>query len=334
MSPIPLAVSMGEPQGVGPDLILALHARRQALDLSPFVVFGDPALFAARARRLGLDTRIVETDPKDAAAHFARALPIAPVGPSIADHPGRPDETDGQSVIDAIAAAVRAIKAGNCRAVVTAPLNKAVLYAAGFTHPGHTEFLAALDESSGQVPRPVMMLAHERYRTVPVTIHVPLKSVPQMLTRELIIETVEIVARDLRSRFGIASPHIAIAGLNPHAGEDGTIGTEDRDVTGPAVTALQKAGIDAVGPLPADTLFYPSHWAEYDCIVAMYHDQALIPIKTLAFDHGVNVTLGLSFVRTSPDHGTAFDIAGTGRASDRSMLAALRLAAEMSGRRQ
>jgi 4-hydroxythreonine-4-phosphate dehydrogenase len=326
----PLAVSMGEPQGVGPDLVLSLHAHRQALDLPPFLVFGDPALFTARARRLGLDTKIVESDASETPTRFASALPVLPIGPSIADHPGMPDSGDGKSVIDAIEAGVRSIEAGTCRALVTAPLNKAVLYAAGFTHPGHTEFLAALATRDGKTPRPVMMLAHERYRTVPVTIHVPLRTVPESLTQTLIVQTVEIVARDLKMRFGIGAPKIAIAGLNPHAGEDGTIGTEDEEITRPAVAALQAQGIDAIGPLPADTLFYPAHWAEYDCVVAMYHDQALIPIKTLAFDQGVNVTLGLPFVRTSPDHGTAFALAGTGKASDKSMLAALRLADQMS----
>ncbi len=324
---------MGEPQGVGPDLILALYARRQAVELPPFVVFGDPALFRSRASRLRLDIAVVEAEPESAAEVFAAALPMVPVGPAIADHPGAPNEADGHSVINAIAAAVGATRAGRCRAVVTAPLAKSVLYAAGFTHPGHTEFLAALDATNGVEPRPVMMLAHERYRTVPVTIHIPFISVPERLSRELIVETAEIVARDLATRFGIKSPKIAVAGLNPHAGEDGTIGTEDVTITAPAVEALQARGINAIGPLPADTLFYPSHWLEYDCVLGMYHDQALIPIKTLAFDQGVNVTLGLSFVRTSPDHGTAFDLAGTGKASDRSMLAALRLAGEMSASR-
>ncbi len=327
---LPLAVSMGEPQGVGPDIILSLFAHRAALDLPPFVVFGDPALFTARARRLGLDISLVEATPDKAVGLFADALPIMPVGPALADTPAEPDPANGRSVIDAIEKAVRSVEAGLCRAIVTAPLHKAVLYEAGFTYPGHTEFLAALAEKDGVVPRPVMMLAHERYRTVPVTIHVPLRIVPDSITSQLIVETVEIVAHDLAARFAIAAPKIAVTGINPHAGEDGKIGREDEEVTRPAVATLRARGIDAIGPLPADTLFYPTHWALYDCIVAMYHDQALIPIKTLAFDRGVNVTLGLPFIRTSPDHGTAFDLAGTGKASSKSMLAALNLAAEMS----
>ncbi len=326
----PLAVSMGEPQGVGPDIVLGLFSHRQALALPSFLVFGEPALFTARARRLGLDIVIAETDAAGAAETFATALPILPVGPALADNPGKPDAADGKSVIAAIEQAVRSVQSGACRAIVTAPLNKAVLYEAGFRYPGHTEFLAALAEENGIVPHPVMMLAHERYRTVPVTIHVPLRTVPDSITGELIIETVTIVVRDLKARFGIAAPKLAVTGINPHAGEDGQIGTEDEEVTRPAIAALQAQGVNVTGPLPADTLFYPPHWAEYDCIVAMYHDQALIPIKTLAFDEGVNVTLGLPFVRTSPDHGTAFSLAGTGKASARSMLAALQLADQMS----
>ena len=326
----PLAVSMGEPQGVGPDIILDLYARRQSLDLSPFVVFGDPSLFAARARRLGLDVAIEETTPENAGAVFAASLPMIAVGPAIADTPGEPHSSDGKSVIDAIAQAVAAVQQGRCRAVVTAPLAKSVLYDAGFTHPGHTEYLAALTARDGVEPRPVMMLAHDNFRTVPVTIHVPLHTVPQSITKSLIVETVEIIDRDLKARFGIAAPKIAVAGLNPHAGEDGKIGREDEEVTRPAVEALRASGIDAIGPLPADTLFYPPHWSQYDCVVAMYHDQALIPIKTIAFDKGVNATLGLPFVRTSPDHGTAFSLAGTGKASSRSLLAAIEMADSMS----
>jgi 4-hydroxythreonine-4-phosphate dehydrogenase len=327
---LPLAVSMGEPQGVGPDLILGLFHRRRALALPPFLVFGDPALFSARARRLALDVAIAETDAAGTVDTFADALPMQPVGAAIADTPGMPNSANGKSVIAAIESAVRAVQAGACRALVTAPISKAVLYEAGFSHPGHTEFLAALAEENGVVPRPVMMLAHEGYRTVPVTIHVPLATVTQSISKELIVETVTIVVNDLVSRFGIAAPRIAVAGINPHAGEDGKIGMEDEKVTRPAVAALKAKGMNVTGPLPADTLFYPPHWAEYDCIVAMYHDQALIPIKTLAFDEGVNVTLGLPFVRTSPDHGTAFSLAGTGKASARSLLAALQLADQMS----
>jgi 4-hydroxythreonine-4-phosphate dehydrogenase len=214
----------------------------------------------------------------------------------------------------------------------TSPIAKNVLYRSGFAEPGHTEYLARLaTESSGVVARPVMMLWSPELAVVPVTIHLPLKEVVPTLTTDLVVETGRIVARDLSRRFGIARPRLAIAGLNPHAGEQGALGDEDLSVVRPAVERLKAEGIDARGPLPADSLFHQAARASYDVVVAMYHDQALIPIKTLAFDHAVNVTLGLPFVRTSPDHGTAFDIAGTGRANPGSLIAALQLAARLAG---
>jgi 4-hydroxythreonine-4-phosphate dehydrogenase len=223
--------------------------------------------------------------------------------------------------------------AGAATAVVTNPVAKNVLYRSGFTEPGHTEYLAKLAEEITGVPvRPVMLLWSADLAVVPVTIHLPLKDVPKVLTVDLLVETGRIVARDLRQRFAIEHPRIAVAGLNPHAGEDGTLGTEDDAVVRPAVARLQAEGIDARGPLPADTMFHAAARAGYDVALCMYHDQALIPIKTLAFDTGVNVTLGLPFVRTSPDHGTAFDIAGTGRADPASLIAALRLAARLSAK--
>jgi 4-hydroxythreonine-4-phosphate dehydrogenase len=213
---------------------------------------------------------------------------------------------------------------------VTNPVAKAVLYRTGFAEPGHTEFLARLaQEATGRAAHPVMMLWSPELAVVPVTIHLPVREVPQRLTIELIAETGRIVAHDLRARFGIARPRLALAGLNPHAGEEGALGAEDAAVVAPAVERLRREGIDARGPLPADTMFHAAARRSYDAALAMYHDQALIPIKTLAFDHAVNVTLGLPFVRTSPDHGTAFDIAGTGRADPASLVAALRLAARL-----
>ena len=224
------------------------------------------------------------------------------------------------------------MRTGRASAVVTNPIAKSALYKAGFEFPGHTEYLAALAERFAPGPhRAVMMLAGPDLRTVPVTIHIPLAEVPKRLTTELIVATGRIVARDLARRFGIAAPRIAVCGLNPHAGEDGAIGREDIEVVPPAVAALRAEGIDAFGPLPADTLFHAAARARFDAALGMYHDQALIPIKTLAFDEGVNVTLGLPFVRTSPDHGTAFEIAGTGRARPDSLVAALRLAAVLAG---
>jgi len=326
----PLAISMGEPAGIGPDLILSLYARRAELNLPAFCVFGHSEFLRARARRLGLALDIVETAPGDAVTQFAHALPVSPVAGDVSDTPGQTDVLAGTSVISAIADAVAATLRGECRGLVTAPIHKAALYHAGFSHPGHTEFLAELCAEGGPRRLPVMMLAHGGLRAVPLTIHVPITAVPGLITRELILETMRVVAHDLRQRFGIAAPHIAVAGLNPHAGEGGAIGREELELIGPAIAELQAEGLSVVGPLPADTLFYPAHWAKYDAVVAMYHDQALIPIKTVAFEDAVNVTLGLPIVRTSPDHGTAFDLAGTGRGSDKSFLAAIRLADQMT----
>jgi 4-hydroxythreonine-4-phosphate dehydrogenase len=324
----PVAVSLGEPAGIGPDVILMAYAQRRALGLAPFCVFGDAGLLGARAARLGLDLRIAEAAPADAAAVFAEALPIVQIG-SAADRPGEPHPDTAQLTIGAIEQAVTAIKAGEASALVTAPISKAVLYEAGFSHPGHTEFLAALCAENGIVPRPVMMLADDTLRVVPATIHIPIADVPKALGFDMLVETFDIVAGDLARRFGIAGPHIAVTGLNPHAGEAGAMGREEIEIIAPAIAARAGAPYRLTGPLPADTLFTPERWRQYDAVVAMYHDQALIPIKTVAFDRAVNVTLGLPIVRTSPDHGTAFDLAGTGRASPASFIAALRMADRM-----
>jgi 4-hydroxythreonine-4-phosphate dehydrogenase len=326
----PLAISMGEPAGIGPDLILQLFARRHAEALPPFCVFGASEFFRSRAARLGLELAVEECTPADAAEVFARALPVSAVEGLVPDHPGKTSPLSGQAVIRAIEQSVAAVLRGDCRGLVTAPIHKAALYHAGFRHPGHTEFLAELCAGGGKPKLPVMMLAHGDLRAVPVTIHVPIKDVPGLLTKELIVETGCAVHRDLKHRFGIAEPRIGVAGLNPHAGEGGAIGREDLEIVGPAVAEMRFQGVDAVGPIPADTLFYPPHWRKYDAVIAMYHDQALIPIKTVAFEDAVNVTLGLPIVRTSPDHGTAFDLAGTGNGSTRSILAAIRLADTMT----
>ncbi|SFV35274.1 4-hydroxythreonine-4-phosphate dehydrogenase [Devosia crocina] len=326
----PLAISMGEPAGIGPDVILALFARRAELRLPPFIVFGHTAFLEARAQRLGLAIDVVAAQPGNAAALFGSALPVFNIGGMVEDRPGEPDTGAAGVVIAAIEQAVSAVRMGACRGLVTAPIHKGVLYGAGFTHPGHTEFLAALCAENGVEPLPVMMLAHEDLRTVPLTIHVPIKDVPQLITGRLILETLRVIARDLRARFGLAAPRIAVAGLNPHAGEGGTIGREEIEIIIPALERARAEGIDAVGPLPGDTLFFPRHWRQFDAVLAMYHDQALIPIKTVAFDAGVNVTLGLPIVRTSPDHGTAFDLAGTGKASTSSFLAAIAMADQMT----
>ena len=326
----PLAVSMGEPAGVGPDIVLQLYARRREFGLPAFCLFGHPEFLRARATRLGLDIAVAESEPAGATDVFEQALPVVPVAGLVPDRPGQTTQVSASAVIGSIEAAVAATLTGACRGLVTAPIHKGVLYHAGFKHPGHTEFLAELCANGGKARLPVMMLAHGGLRAVPVTIHVPIREVPGLLTKELVVETVRVVAHDLKQRFGIANPQVAVAGLNPHAGEGGAIGREDIEIVAPAVAQLQFEGIGVEGPLPADTLFYPTHWAKYDAVVAMYHDQALIPIKTVAFEDAVNVTLGLPIVRTSPDHGTAFDLAGTGRASPKSFLAAIEMADAMT----
>ncbi|MCS6758532.1 MAG: 4-hydroxythreonine-4-phosphate dehydrogenase PdxA [Candidatus Devosia euplotis] len=326
----PLAVSMGEPAGVGPDIALQLYARRAEFGLPPFCVFGHAGFLAARAARLGLDIAIRSVDASMAVGVFAHALPVVSIEGMAPDQPGRTTPLSGHVVIAAIEAAVAATLSGACRGLVTGPIHKGALYQAGFKHPGHTEFLAALCARGDQRRLPVMMLAHGGLRAVPVTIHVSIRDVPGLLSKALIVETVQVVAHDLKQRFGIANPQIAVAGLNPHAGEGGTIGREDLEIISPAVAQLQFEGHEVTGPLPADTLFYPTHWAQYDAVIAMYHDQALIPIKTAAFEDAVNVTLGLPIVRTSPDHGTAFDLAGTGLASPKSFLAAIAMADAMT----
>jgi len=250
-------------------------------------------------------------------------------------HPGRPDTSNAAAVIASIEAAVAAVALGEASAVVTNPIAKSVLYAAGFAHPGHTEFLGVLAtrHHPGHKYHPVMMLACDALKVVPLTVHIALADVPRAVTRALIFDTVRITWDALRFDFGIDAPRIAVAGLNPHAGESGTIGREDEDVVGPAVRELRRQGLAITGPHPADTLFHAEARKTYDAVLCMYHDQALIPLKTIAFDTGVNITLGLPFVRTSPDHGTAFDIAGSGRARPESLIASLKLAEVMAGRR-
>jgi 4-hydroxythreonine-4-phosphate dehydrogenase len=327
---LPLALTLGEPAGIGPDITLLAWLRRKDLALPPFYVLGDPDDLTRRARLLGLDVPVNACTPHDAVSVFAQALPVVPLAEKVTAEAGRPDESSAPAAIASIRRAVADVFSGRAHAVVTNPVAKAVLYRTGFAEPGHTEFLAKLaQEHTGRSVHPVMMLWSPELAVVPVTIHLPVRDVPRVLTTDLIVETGRIVARDLRERFGIARPRLALAGLNPHAGEDGALGTEDGEIVAPAVLALRDDGIDARGPLPGDTMFHAAARTTYDAALAMYHDQALIPIKTLAFDHAVNVTLGLPFVRTSPDHGTAFDIAGTGRASPTSLVAALKLAAHL-----
>lgn len=329
--PLPLALTIGEPAGIGPDIALAAWLRRRELALPPFYLIADPDFVARRAKGLRLSVPVEEATPGAAISVFDRVLPVAALGQAITAQPARSDASSAPAAIGAIRRAFDDVMDGHAAAMVTNPIAKAVLYRADFPDPGHTEYLGRLvSERTGTTVHPVMMIWSEDLAVVPVTIHIPLRDVKKELTSELIASTARIVARDLTARFGIAKPRLAIAGLNPHAGEDGALGDEDIKVVAPAIRALVAEGIDARGPLPADTMFHAAARARYDAAICMYHDQALIPVKTLAFDSGVNVTLGLPFVRTSPDHGTAFDIAGTGRANPASLIAALKLAARMS----
>ena len=327
----PLALTLGDPAGIGPDITLLAWQAREHAAIPPFVFLGDPDLLVDRAKALGLPLKIAAVDDmRSASTLFADALPVLPIRLPDAVIPGQPDIACGRAVQQSIEDAVRLVTSGEASAIVTNPVSKAMLYRGGFGFPGHTEYLAALASSDGRALHPVMMLVGDDLRVVPVTIHIPLKDVPAALSKDLILATIEITARDLGRFFGIAHPRIAISGLNPHAGEDGSLGREELDIVMPAIEAARDKGLDVTGPHSADTLFHEGARSGYDAAVTMYHDQALIPIKTLAFDTGVNVTLGLPFVRTSPDHGTAFALAGTGTASPNSLIAALRLAAAMS----
>ena len=326
----PLALTSGEPAGIGPDITIQAWLRRHELKLPAFYLLGDCEALARRAKVLGLKVALAEVRAEDASAAFADALPVVAAGPAATAQPGRPDGNSAEAALASIRHAVGDVVAGRAGAVVTNPIAKSVLYRAGFRHPGHTEFLAELATAGGHAPQPVMMLWSPALAVVPVTIHVSLREAIAQLSSELIVTTARIVVADLKARFGLAYPRLAISGLNPHAGEDGSLGTEERTIVAPAVEILRGEGIEVRGPLPADTMFHDAARKTYDCAICMYHDQALIPVKALAFDDAVNVTLGLPFIRTSPDHGTAFDIAGTGKANPSSLIAALRLAARMA----
>ena len=326
----PLALTSGEPAGIGPDITIKAWLRRNELKLPPFYVLGDRDFLSHRASALGLDVKFADIGPEDAIAAFADALPVVATGHPATAGPGQPDSTSADAAMASIRQAVADVAAGRASAVVTNPISKGVLYRAGFRHPGHTEFLAELAASNGHVPQPVMLLWSPTLAVVPVTIHLALREAITRLSTDLIVSTARIVVADLKARFGLAHPRLAVSGLNPHAGEDGSLGTEELTIVAPAIEILRGEGIDVRGPLPADTMFHDAARKTYDCAICMYHDQALIPVKTLAFEDAVNVTLGLPFIRTSPDHGTAFDIAGTGKANPSSLIAALRLAARMA----
>lgn len=322
---------MGEPGGIGPDVTVTAWAMRRELRLPAFYCLSDPDMLTERARLLGIDCPIEVVAPEEATSCIDEALPVVRLDKPVKANPGSLDSANAPAVIEAIARAVGDVRSGTAAALVTNPINKKALYDAGFNHPGHTEFLGTLSAAwTGKPGTPVMMLAGPDLKAVPVTIHIPLKDVPLLLTEALIVETARIVAGDLQSRFAIAQPRLAVAGLNPHAGEGGAFGDEEERIVRPAIEALWAEGIAATGPHSADAMFHPTARTAYDAAICMYHDQALIPAKTLSFTETVNVTLGLAFVRTSPDHGTALDIAGTGKGNPASLGAALRLAGDLT----
>jgi 4-hydroxythreonine-4-phosphate dehydrogenase len=327
---LPLALTMGEPVGIGGEITLQAWLRRADEELPPFCAIDDPARLQALARALGWTVPVTPVAAVEEAPRiFTKALPVLPLAlarPAVA---GKPDPSNAPAVIDAITTAVTLALAQRVGAIVTNPIQKEALYAAGFRHPGHTEFLAELAGSATVA----MMLVCPTLRVVPVTIHLALRDALAALKPERIIAAGRIAAAALKRDFAIAVPRLAVAALNPHAGENGALGREEIDVIIPAVAALRAHGIAVEGPAPADTLFHAAARQRYDAVLCMYHDQALIPLKTIDFAGGVNVTLGLPFVRTSPDHGTALDIAGRGTADPASLIAALKLAGEMAARR-
>jgi 4-hydroxythreonine-4-phosphate dehydrogenase len=321
---------MGDPAGIAPEITLSAWQQRREQNLPPFFVLTDPSLFQqVHGTNTDLPVTLID-DPEQAMTLFDNALPVLPLSETVKSTPGQPDPANADAVISSITRAVDLVRKGQAAAVVTNPINKHVLYQAGFTFPGHTEFLASLAANGQEPPTPVMMLASGDFRTVPLTIHIPLQEVPQVLTHDLIIKTLRIVATDLEACFGISSPRIAVCGLNPHAGESGSIGHQEQQVIGPALEQLKQDGLNVSGPHPADTMFHEEARSHYDVAIGMYHDQALIPIKMMGIDKGVNITLGLPFIRTSPDHGTAYDIAGKGLASPTSLMEALKMAANMA----
>lgn len=325
---LPLALTMGDAAGIGPEISLkAWHSRRR-MAVHPFLYLGPPEHLRSMAKLLSMDVSIRETDdPAEALRCWDEHLPVLPVNMDEVVVPGHPSIANAAATLCSIEKAVDLVKAGQAAGVVTNPIQKSTLYDAGFAHPGHTEYLAEL---AGGGATPVMMLVVKTFRTVPVTVHVPLAQAISSLNTDLIVTTGEIVATDLCRLFGISEPRISVAGLNPHAGESGRLGREETDIIQPAIDRLVKSGHRVSGPVSADTMFHETARQAYDAALCMYHDQALIPIKTVGFDEGVNCTLGLPFIRTSPDHGTALDIAGQGIANECSLVAALNLAGKMA----
>ncbi len=329
---LPIAVTIGEPAGIGPEVILKAWFKRKEFALNPFFVIGSADILQQQASFLNLHVPISTiTSPQQAVHVFQSTLPVLDLNFQKDFQFKNPISETASMVISSIDKAVELILNGEARAMTTAPIHKAALYEEGFNSPGHTEYLAKLcEQHTGESYYPVMMLASEQLCVVPLTIHVALKDVPELITPKLLIRTIGIIHEGMKKYFGLPFPRIAVSGLNPHAGENNSMGREDSEVIAPAIETLKKQGIHIRGPMPADTMFHKAARAKYDVALCMYHDQALIPIKTIDFDAGVNVTLGLPIVRTSPDHGTAMDIAGRSLANPTSMINALKLADRMS----
>lgn len=315
-----LALTQGDPNGIGIEIAAKAWRLRREEQLAPFFLIGGRAGITAQMAALFPDIPLAEiSEPADARKRFTNALPLLPLDPGL---------SEAEETIAAIRLGTELCEESQAAALVTNPIHKKRLYEAGFDHPGHTEYLAAL---TGRPGKSVMMLACPKLRVVPATVHIPIREVPARLTAGLLTHVIETTHADLITRFGLDRPRLAVAGLNPHAGEDGSIGTEEETIIRPVIEQLRATGMEITGPYSADSLFHDAARAKYDAAICMYHDQALIPIKTLDFDGGVNVTLGLPIIRTSPDHGTAEDIAGRGIANPASLIAALKLAAMMAG---
>lgn len=330
-APSALAVTMGEPAGIGAEITMKAWAKRHQARLPPFFLIDDPDRIDALAQSSKLAAPVARiSEPEEAAAVFPSALPVLPIALDGPVTPGHPNKATARAVVGAIDLAVEWALSGRIAGIVTNPIQKQVLYAVGFDHPGHTEYLAEL---SGEGVVPVMMLACPGLRVVPVTVHLSLRAAIMALDCDTVVMQAMITWRALKGDFGIAAPRITVAALNPHAGEGGALGAEENDIIGPAIEILRDRGLDITGPLPADSMFHEAARSTYDVAICMYHDQALIPLKTLNFEQGVNVTLGLPFVRTSPDHGTALSIAGTGTANPASLISALNMANSIARRR-
>lgn len=334
----PIAITMGDPAGIGIETVIKAWQQRVDSCLPPFYLIGDSNHLVKVSERAGL--RLPYKEIKESAEAndlFSDFLPVIDCQLAASAFPGQPEPANGSATIQSIELAVEHVASGQARAIVTNPINKKVLHETGFDFPGHTEFLADLAVKLGAsqtLPHPVMMLAIPDLRVVPLTIHTAIADVPNAITKDLLCKTARVLAKSLEIDFGFHHPRIAVAGLNPHAGESGSFGNEEVDTIAPAIEDLKAEDIDIAGPFPADTLFHAQARSEYDGVLCMYHDQALIPLKTIDFFKGVNITLGLPFVRTSPDHGTGYDIAGTFQAVPDSLIEAIRTADSIANMRE